>query len=121
MENQENQMSESDHLDMLKMLVGVSSDDADQDTKLNWILKTAKSRLKFLLGGLEPPEEMSYIPVEVSVVRFNRISSEGMSVNNVEGENQQFHDSDFQSYMREIQAYLDTVNAEKRRGGFRFL
>ena len=121
MDTQHNQSTEDDGLSTLKMLVGISAADTDQDEKLKWILSAAKSRLKLLLGGIEPPAEMAHIPVEVAVARFNRISSEGMSINNVEGESQHFQDNDFKNYMSEIQVYLDALNAEKRKGGIKFL
>ena len=43
-------------LENLKMLLGIQENDTSQDKKLNLILDATKRRLKFLLGGLEPPE-----------------------------------------------------------------
>lgn len=95
----------------LKMLLGI--EDADIDDKLNWILDSAKTRLKLLLGGLEPPDEMNHIIVEVSVIRFNRIGSEGTSIHSVEGESNHFSDNDFDGFRDEIQAFLDIQKGEK--------
>lgn len=64
-------------LDDLKRILGIAPEDTDLDDKLNWIISSVRSRLKLLLGGTDPPEEMNYIIVEVAVVRFNRIGSEG--------------------------------------------
>lgn len=108
-------------LQELKVLIGISKDEQELDAKLEWILSSVRSRLKFLLGGIEPPDDMKHIIVEVAVIRYNRIGSEGMSINNVEGENQHYHDSDFKGFMGEIQAYLDTINTVAKKGGFRFL
>ena len=44
-------------LDNLKALLGLPEEDISQDKKLQLILTAAKSRLKLLLGGIEPPEE----------------------------------------------------------------
>lgn len=57
----------------LKALLGLPEEiDGALENKLLLILKATKQRLRFLLGGLEPPEEMNYIildtiyiPVEV--------------------------------------------------------
>ena len=105
----------------LKILLGLELNENDQDDKLNWILDSSRKRLKNLLGGIEPPKELKYIIVEVSAARFNRIGSEGMAVNLVEGESQHFNTSDFAGYMDEINAYLASVNGTAGKGGFRFL
>lgn len=64
-------------LEDLKSLLGLPEDaDEGLDRRLNLILSGTKSRLKSLLGGIEPPEELNYIILEVSVIRYNRIGSE---------------------------------------------
>lgn len=108
-------------LQELKVLIGIPEDEKTLDAKLEWILASVKSRLKFLLGGQNPPDDMKHIIVEVAVIRYNRIGSEGMSINSVEGENQHYYDSDFKGFMGEIQAYLDSINAVEKKGGFKFL
>lgn len=106
-------------LEDLKSLLGLPEEtDEKLDKRLNLILSGTKSRLKSLLGGIEPPEELNYIILEVSVIRYNRIGSEGLSAHTVEGESQSFSSNDFAGYMDDIQAYLDGVS---RKGGFRFL
>ena len=108
-------------LENLKMLLGIDPEDSSQDKKLNWLLDSARARLNVLLGGLDPPPEMEHIVIEVAVIRFNRIGSEGMAINNVEGETQHFNSNDFAGFMDEINAWLDARKQNSRRGGFRFL
>lgn len=67
-------------LEDLKLLLGLEDTDKKTEQQLQLILNATKQRLKFLLGGLEPPEEMEYIILDVSVIRFNRIGSEGLSL-----------------------------------------
>lgn len=106
-------------LNNLKVFLGIN--DSSKDEILNSIIDTATSRLKVLLGGLEPPEELHYIILEVSIVRYNRIGSEGLTSHSVEGENQTFKDEDdFKPFRNDIQAWLDKQeNANK--GKLRFL
>ena len=73
-----------------------------------------------LLGGLEPPESLEYIIREVSIIRFNKIGSEGMKNQTVEGESMTFDENDFSGFMDEIQAFLDTQK-DSVRGKVRFL
>lgn len=105
-------------LDNLKMMLGI--EDEDQDVKLTLILSNTKSRLKLLLGGIEPPEDMNHIVLDVAIMRFNRIGSEGLASHSVEGESLTFSDHDFDGFANEIQAWLDSQN-ESTRGKVRFL
>lgn len=82
--------------------------------------EATKQRLRFLLGGLEPPEEMNYIILDVSIIRFNRIGSEGLSSHSVEGESLSWSENDFAGYMDDIRAYLDDQK-ESKKGKVRFL
>lgn len=109
-------------LQTFKMLLGLDPDEESYllDDKLAWILESVKSRLKLLLGGIDPPGEMEQIIIEVAIIRYNRIGSEGLEAHNVAGENQQFHDNDFDGYMNEIQAFLD-LQKDAKRGRVRFL
>lgn len=105
-------------LENLKLLLGRT--DNDKDALLELIISTAKARLKLLLGGIEPPESMNHIVLEVSTIRFNRIGSEGMASHTVEGESITFTDDDFAAFADEIQAFLDTQK-DSKRGKVRFL
>lgn len=106
-------------LNDLKVMLGIA-DDSDRDNLLLLIISGATARLKTLLGGIDPPESLDYIIREVSITRFNRIGSEGMTSHTVEGESHQFADNDFDVYTDDIQAFLDTQK-ESTRGKVRFL
>lgn len=107
-------------LEDLKMLLGIDANDSDLDNKLNLILKNTKARLKLLLGGIDPPEDMNHIIIDVAIIRFNRIGSEGLASHSVEGESLSFADSDFDAFSNEIQAWLNSQK-ENTRGKVRFL
>lgn len=94
-------------LEKIKNLLGIDAEDTTLDEKLLLIITMAVSRLKLRLGGIEPPEEMNHIIIEVAIVRYNRIGSEGLSSHTVEGESITFAD-DFAPYEDEIQAFINT-------------
>ena len=104
----------------LKILLGIPEDDNSQDPKLNLILSETRSRLKALLGGQDPPEELDYIITGVAVIRFNKIGSEGLSSHSVEGESQSFSEDDFAGYKDDIQTWLNNQK-EAKKGRVRFL
>ena len=107
-------------LDNLKMMLGIEPVDTDLDIKLKLILTNTTARLKLLLGGIDPPDEMNHIILDVAIMRFNRIGSEGLTSHSVEGESLTFTDGDFAGFMPEIQAWLDSQK-ESTRGKVRFL
>ena len=107
-------------LENLKLMLGISADDTDLDDKLRLIVTHTTARLKLLLGGIDPPEEMDHIIFDVSLMRYNRIGSEGLSSHSVEGESLTFSDSDFDGFAAEIQAWIDSQK-ESTRGKVRFI
>lgn len=107
-------------LEDLKILLGIPAEDESLDNKLRVILDSVRSRLKALLGGQEPPNELDYIVTDVAIIRFNRIGSEGLSSHTIEGESQSFTQDDFAAYRDDIQAYLDSQK-NARKGRVRFL
>ena len=108
-------------LEDLKRMLGLTDQkDEELDEKLNWILDAARARLKVLLGGIEPGDDLNYIITEVSIVRYNRIGSEGFQSHTVEGESVGFLSSDFDAYMDDIQAYKDQKNLDISKGGIRW-
>lgn len=106
-------------LEQIKQLLGLT-DDTSRDDLLATIMNLATARLKLLLGGIEPPEEMEHIIVELSVARFNKIGSEGLSSHSVEGESLSFTENEFAPFLSEIQAFLDGQK-ENTRGKVRFI
>lgn len=109
-------------LSNLIILLGLNESELDDamKSKLNLIISGATARLKLLLGGAEPPEEMDHIILDVSAARFNRIGSEGLTGHTVEGESLSFTDNDFSQFSDEIQAWLEQ-QTESKRGKLVFL
>ena len=107
-------------LEDVKELLGIAEDDNTMDTRVNIIIAATTKRLKVLLGGLDVPDDLKYIVTDVSIMRFNRIGSEGLSSHSVEGESLSFSNNDFEPYMDDIQSYLN-AQQEATKGKVRFL
>lgn len=103
-------------IDDVKALLGIE----DDDNKLKVIITLTENRLKALLGQKEVPSELEYIVTEVSIARFNRIGSEGLSGHTVEGEALTFKDNDFDQYADDIQTWRD-AQFDQDIGRMRFL
>lgn len=105
-------------LEDIKLLLGIT--DNDRDDLLELIIRNTTSRLKLLIGGIDPPEELNHVITDVSIMRFNRIGSEGLTGHTVEGESLQFRDDDFAPYSEDVEAFLRTQQTSAR-GKVRFL
>lgn len=111
-------------LEKILILLGLDSPTQAMTDRIETIIGMTEQRLAFLLGipvnGI--PTELSYIVVEVTIARFNRIGSEGVSSHTVQGESLTWSDDDFKPYMDDIQEWLnaqDEVNTT--RGRVRFI
>ena len=102
----------------LKLMLGIT--DTDRDDLLKLILSMTTARLKVLIGGIDPPDTLDHIILDVAIIRYNRIGSEGMSSHSVEGESNTFTDNDFSGFADEIQAFLDDQK-DTTRGKVRFI
>ena len=76
-----------DLLSNLKLLLDLTDSDTELDGKLNLIIEQSKKKvLAYLPNVTSVPDELSYIVLELSVVRFNRIGNEGMTNYSQDGE-----------------------------------
>ena len=107
-------------LSKLKIMLGIDIDDTTQDERLEYILDSTQARLKGLLGGVEPPPSMEHIIIEVAIIRFNKIGSEGIKSHTVEGESYSFAEDDFETFRDEVQDFLSKQIAGAK-GKVRFL
>ena len=101
-------------------LLGLSTTNETAVTLINIIIETVTQRLLLRLEADTLPGELNYIVKEVTVARYNRIGSEGISSHSVEGESITFNDDDFGPYESDIEAYLNAQKGTKK-GVVRFL
>jgi len=76
-------------LERIKTLLGIEDD--LQDATLEIIINNVENHLQALLGK-EVPNELNFIVEEISIRRFNRLGTEGMQSESVEGHSITFYD-----------------------------
>lgn len=106
----------SEAIDRVKVLLGITDD--KQDKLLEEIERNTRSLYKSITDTLTVPKEHEYMIVEIMVRRFNRIGSEGMSSQSVEGLSQTFKADDFDDY---LQILDDKYRLNLGRRGVKFL
>ena len=97
-------------IDDVTALLGFS--DEKYNKTLDVIIRLTTNRLT-LLDVEEVPTELEYIVTEVSIVRYNKIGSEGVTSHSVEGETMSFSDNDFKGYLNDIEAWKNKKNEVK--------
>lgn len=107
-------------LDELKLILGIESNDMGADELIELIVSKTTQRLKNKLNVDTVPTDLEYIVFEIAVKRFNRIGSEGMTAQTIEGKSETFAESDFDEFKDDIQTWLDRQKDEKR-GKVRFI
>lgn len=108
-------------LEDVKMLV------KGDDAQLNVIYQQTEKRLlgklkRSLTDIIAVPDELDYVVDEVTIARFNRIGSEGMSSESVEGRSANYNDNYFADFEADIQGYIDSnAESDSASGKVRFL
>lgn len=102
-------------IEQVKVLLGI--EDNLQDNLLSVIQDLTEAHFKAYSKQDEIPDKLSYIIVEVIVKRFNKLGSEGLSSQDVEGLSMSFDLDDFAVYDKVIQRQF----ASDFQAGFKVL
>lgn len=102
-------MDDAKYLKNLKLMLGIT-DDLEND-RLNLIIANSKTQLQNRIEDAQIPVNLEYIVLEIAIRRFNRISSEGLKQDSVEGHSITFYDpeDDFKPFLSEIAKYNLTI------------
>lgn len=102
-------------LNRVKVLLGIT--DNDNEELLREIIDITKSKILNYIDNTELPNELEFVLVELAVQRYNRIGSEGIASENVDGKSVSY-ESDFESYKSYLDDYVYKNNINK---GFKLI
>ena len=107
-------------LENTKTLLGVDNERVDViydqfEKRLLRRLQRSKSDIESI------PVELEYILTECTIARYNRIGSEGMTSESMDGHSASYVDTDISDYEDEIKDYLQDGLATGKRGKVTFL
>ena len=100
-------------LNRIKTLLGIT----DNDELIYEIIELTKSKILNYINKEELPKELEFILVELSIQRYNRIGSEGISSESVDGKSVSYED-DFENYKTYLDDYIFKNDKNK---GFKLL
>ena len=91
-----------DYLARVKTLTGVF----EQDELLTEIIQVAEEKILLYLGLNEVPIPLAWIVIELAIARFNRIGSEGMSSESVDGGTSSYIEDELGQYKHYLNEYM---------------
>lgn len=105
-------------LNTIEILLGVES-----DARVATLYERYSALLLARLQKSDPdildvPEELEYVVDELTIARFNRLGSEGMTSESMDGHSASYNDVDLVSYESAIIQYLDS---NSKLGRVRFI
>ena len=100
-------------LNRIKVLLGVSENDA----LVSEIIELTKEKILNYINKTELPNELEFVLIELSIQRYNRIGSEGIVSESVDGKSVSYED-DFETYKHYLDEYMTRNNTSR---GFRLL
>ena len=102
-------------LNRIKVLLGIN--DYNNAELINEIIELTKSKILNYIDKTELPEELEFVLVELSIQRYNRIGSEGISSESVDGKSVAY-EADFEGYKHYLDDYISKNSISK---GFRLI
>ena len=81
------------------------------------IVNITESKILNYINATEMPKELEFVLIELSVQRFNRIGSEGIASESIDGKSVSY-DDDFTGYKHYLDDYISRNSVRK---GYRLL
>ena len=100
-------------LNRMKVMLGIN----DNEELLLEILDITKSKILNYINEAELPFELEFVLIELAIQRYNRVGSEGVVSESVDGSTTSYKD-DFESYKQYLDDYMSRNNTSK---GFRLI
>lgn len=100
-------------LNRIKTLLQIN----DNDELIYEIVEITKEKILNYINQEELPKELEFILIELAIERFNKIGSEGIASESIDGKNVSYDDS-FENYKVYLDDYIFRNNKNK---GFKLL
>ena len=95
-------------LNRIKTLLGVT----DNDELIYEITELTKSKILNYINEVELPLELEFVLVELTIQRYNRIGSEGIASESVDGKSVSYEDI-FENYKPDLDDYISRNGKSK--------
>lgn len=98
-------------IETVKILLGV---DDDKDDVLTEIITLTSSKILSYIKEDKVPKTLNWIVIEMAIKRYNRIGSEGMKAENIDGASVTYEEDELTGYY----THLDEYNRTHKKKGW---
>ena len=102
-------------LERIKLLLNVT----DQDDLLNELIVLSNEKIAAYIGQDNCPVELNWITIEMVIQRFNRIGSEGLSSESVDGGSNTYIDDELSPFYKFLDDYKAMQNGNINLKGYK--
>ena len=102
-------------LERIKLLLNVT----DRDDLLNELIVLSNEKIAAYIGQDTCPVELDWITVELVVQRFNRIGSEGLSAESIDGKQSTYIDDELTPFYKFLDDYKAMQNGNINLKGYK--
>ena len=102
-------------LERIKLLLNVT----DQDVLLNELITLSNEKIAAYIGQDTCPVELDWVVVELVIQRFNRIGSEGLSSESVDGGANTYIDDELSPFYKFLDDYKAMQNGNINLKGYK--
>lgn len=103
-------------LETLKVFLNITKN--DKDALLNQILQFCEAPVLSYIGEQVLPVSLHWVVVEMAIIRYNRLNSEGITSESVDGGSVSYVENAFNLYKSELDTYISNRNKNKRGATF---
>ena len=96
-------------LNRVKILLGIS----ENDELVHEIIELTKDKILNYINKTELPYELEFVLVELAIKRYNRIGSEGIASESVDGKSVSY-ENDFEGYKHYLDDYMGKKNNSRK-------
>lgn len=103
-------------LETLKLMLSINDD--KKDKLLSQIISMCKAPvLSYINEGVLPPQ-LDWIVIEMAIIRYNKLKSEGVTSESIDGGSVSFIDNAFNLYKQDLDIYIMNKNKNKKGATF---
>lgn len=100
---------------MIERIRNILGDNKYDDVLINEIINITNKQLLNKISEDIVPKELEYIVLMVCIKRLNKLGSEGMKSESVDGLNINYEDDVFKEFEQDINNYLSEKNKDKNK------
>lgn len=99
-------------LKTIKSLLLINNEEKDE--LLSTIIELCQAPVLAYIGEVALPPALNYIVIEMAIIRFNRLKSEGLTSESIDGGSVSFIENSFNLYKQDLDNYISNRNANKK-------